>query len=359
MKELIQAFCDVFGPSGQEERIREAIGEQLAGVVDELRADRLGNLIAIKRPTGNGSVGRSRSPSVEHSDCGRFGKRVMLAAHMDEIGVMVTHVDAQGFCRFTTVGGVLPNALIGSRVHFANGVEGAFGLEGAPLPRNAVIADKMFLDVGATAKEDAQVQVGDTAVFRSGFGAVGDRLFAPNLDNRIGCAVLVQTLRELANTPHEIHAVFTVQEEVGARGATTAGYGLAPDIILAIDVTATGDFPQATPMEVALGNGPAIKVMDRYMIAHPGVRRWLVNTAQVYDVPYQMEVLEFGSTDAAAVQISRAGVPAGAVSIPCRYIHTPSQVIDYNDVRNAVRLLVNALSGTGDSADLTAWSADK
>ena len=329
MKELIEDLCGVFGPSGQEERISEAIVQHLEGLVDEVRSDRLGNLIAVKRPT----------------DSGANGKRIMLAAHMDEIGVMVTHVDAQGFCRFTTMGGVITQTLIGSRVEFANGVEGAFGLEGRAVPRDRPTMQKMFLDVGATGKEDARVQVGDSAVFRSSFGAVGDRLFAPNLDDRIGCAVLIQTLRELENSPHELLAVFTVQEEVGARGATTAGYGLEPEIILAIDVTATGDFPQATPMEVALGNGPAIKIMDRRMIAHPKVRGWLESTAQAQDIPYQLEVLEYGSTDASAVQISRAGVPAGTVSIPCRYVHTPSQVADCNDARNAVRLLVSALSG--------------
>ena len=329
MKELIEDLCGVFGPSGQEERISEAIVQHLDGLVDDVRSDRLGNLIAVKRPT----------------DSGANGKRIMLAAHMDEIGVMVTHVDAQGFCRFTTMGGVITQTLIGSRVEFANGVEGAFGLEGRAVPRDRPTMQKMFLDVGATGKEDARVQVGDSAVFRSSFGAVGDRLFAPNLDDRIGCAVLIQTLRELENSPHELLAVFTVQEEVGARGATTAGYGLEPEIILAIDVTATGDFPQATPMEVALGKGPAIKIMDRRMIAHPKVRGWLESTAQAHDIPYQLEVLEYGSTDASAVQISRAGVPAGTVSIPCRYVHTPSQVADFNDARNAVRLLVSALSG--------------
>ena len=328
MRALIEELCSVFGPSGQEEQIREVISRLLEGLVDTMQTDGLGNLIARRRPTA----------SAHH------GKRVMLAAHMDEIGVMVTHVDAQGFCRFTTVGGVLTNTLIGSRVHFANGVEGAFGLEGSPLARERPTLQKMFLDVGASAKENARVQVGDSAVFRSAFGAVGDRLFAPNLDDRIGCAVLIQALRELENSPHEILAVFTAQEEVGARGATTAGYGLAPEIVLAIDVTATGDFPQATPMEVALGKGPAIKIMDRRMITHPTVRRWLESTAQAHDLPYQLEVLEYGSTDASAVQISRAGVPAGTISLPCRYVHTPSQVADYNDARNAVRLLINALS---------------
>ena len=328
MRALIEELCSVFGPSGQEEQIREVISRLLEGLVDTVQTDGLGNLIARRRPTA----------SAHH------GKRVMLAAHMDEIGVMVTHVDAQGFCRFTTVGGVLTNTLIGSRVHFANGVEGAFGLEGSPLARERPTLQKMFLDVGASTKENARVQVGDSAVFRSAFGAVGDRLFAPNLDDRIGCAVLIQALRELENSPHEILAVFTAQEEVGARGATTAGYGLAPEIVLAIDVTATGDFPQATPMEVALGKGPAIKIMDRRMITHPTVRRWLESTAQAHDLPYQLEVLEYGSTDASAVQISRAGVPAGTISLPCRYVHTPSQVADYNDARNAVRLLINALS---------------
>ena len=328
MRTLIEELCNVYGPSGQEEQIRAAISRLLEGTVDSLQTDRLGNLIARKRPSASSST----------------GKRVMLAAHMDEIGVMVTHVDAQGFCRFTTVGGVLTNALIGSRVHFANGVEGTFGMEGSPLARERPTPQNLFLDVGAIAKADARVQVGDTAVFRSGFGAVGDRLFAPNLDDRIGCAVQIQALRELENSPHEILAVFTAQEEVGARGATAAGYGLDPEIVLAIDVTATGDFPQATPMEVALGKGPAIKIMDRRMISHPTVRRWLETTAQAHDLPYQLEVLEIGSTDASAVQISRAGVPAGTISIPCRYVHTPSQVADYNDAGNAVRLLVNALS---------------
>ena len=327
MRALIEELCGVFGPSGQEERVRETIVNHLDGLVDEIQTDRLGNLIAVKRPAADDEK----------------GKRIMLAAHMDEIGIMVTHVDAQGFCRFTTIGGVLTNSLIGSRVHFANGVEGAFGLEGSPLTRDRPTPQKLFLDVGADSKENARVQVGDSAVFRSSFGAVGDRLLAPNLDDRIGCAVLIQTLRELESSPHELLAVFTAQEEVGTRGAATAGYGLEPEIILAIDVTATGDFPQATPMEVALGKGPAIKVMDRRMIAHPKVRGWLENTARANDIPYQLEVLEFGSTDASAVQVSRAGVPAGTVSIPCRYVHTPSQMADYNDACGAVRLLVSAL----------------
>lgn len=330
MKDLIRRLCDVYGPCGQEEAVRKLIAQELAGVVDESRVDALGNLIAVKRGTDAGEGQR---------------KRVMIAAHMDEIGVMVSHVDAQGFLRFTNVGTVLPNTLYGSRVLFANGCQGTFGMEGKPLATEKPDSQKMFLDVGATSAADAPVGVGDVGVFRSEFADLGKRMLAPSLDNRAGCAVLIQTLKELSSAPHDIYAVFTVQEEVGLRGATTAAFGVEPDVALALDVTLTGDMPESHTMEVALGKGPAVKVLDRRMIAHPGVRRWLVRTAEAYEIPHQLEVLEFGSTDAAAMQISRGGTPAGALSIPSRYIHTPVQMVDYDDVQNSVRLLVNALSG--------------
>lgn len=333
MKELIRRLCEVYGPCGQEEAVRRLISQEIAGLVDESRVDPLGNLIALKRGAGNG---------------GGPARRVMIAAHMDEIGVMVSHVDANGFLRFTNVGSVLPYTLFGSRVLFANGSQGTFGMEGKPIATEKPEMEKMFLDVGATSAADAPVGVGDVGVFRSEFADLGGRILAPSLDNRIGCAILVQTLKELTSTPNDIYAVFTVQEEVGLRGATTAAFGVEPDVALALDVTVTGDMPEAHTMEVALGKGPAVKVLDKRMIAHPGVRRWLVNTAQAYDIPYQLEVLEYGSTDAAAMQTSRAGAPAGALSIPSRYIHTPVQMVDYGDVQNTVRLLVNALSGPVD-----------
>jgi tetrahedral aminopeptidase len=330
MKERIRRLCDVYGPSGNEEQIRDAIIAEITGAVDDYRVDNLGNLIAVKRATGNGE-------GTSH--------KVMLAAHMDEIGVMVTHVDEHGFLRFTPVGGVFPYTLLGSRVVFADGVQGTFGQEGKPLPSDKPERDKLFLDVGAVSRSEAPVGVGDVAVFRNTFADLGKRLLGPNLDDRIGCAVLVQTLHELQASPHDVYAVFTVQEEVGVRGATTAAYGVQPDVALALDVTTSGDTPEAHTMAVCLGDGPAIKVKDTRMVAHGGVRRLLVNTAQAYEIPYQLEVLEFGSTDAAAIQVSRDGVPAGAISIPSRYVHTPCQMVDYDDVQNTVRLLVNVLNG--------------
>ncbi|RME42874.1 MAG: M42 family peptidase [Chloroflexi bacterium] len=326
MKALIQKLCQIYGPSGHEEQIREAIVEEIEDIVDEYRIDALGNLIAVRRPAGEN------------------GKRVMLAAHMDEIGVIVTHVDDDGFLRFAPIGGVLTMTLVGARVVFANGVEGTFGVEGRPLPNSKPSVDQVFLDVGASSKEEVPVSVGDAAAFRHQFSDLGGRLIAHNFDDRIGCAVLIQVLRELRETPHAVYAVFTVQEEVGVRGATTSAFGIAPDIALAIDVTTTGDTPEAHPMAVALGKGPAIKVKDRQMLAHPGVKQLLIETARQHNIPYQLEVLEFGSTDARAMQVTREGVPTGAVSIPARYLHTPSQMVDYNDVQHAVQLLVALLS---------------
>lgn len=327
MKELIAKLTSVYGPSGHEERIRQTIIEEVKDWVDEYRVDALGNLITVR-----------------HAGTPEGARRVMLAAHMDEIGVIVTHVDEKGFCRFAPVGGVRPQMLLGARVVFANGAVGTFGAEGHPLPDKELKMDEMYLDVGATSKEEMPVSVGDVAAFQHSFADLGQRLLAHNFDDRIGCAILIQTLRELRDSPHEIYAVFTAQEEVGVRGATTSGYGINPDLGLAIDVTATGDTPEAHPMGVSLGKGPAIKVMDRGMIVHPRVKELLIETARSLEIPYQLEVLEFGSTDARGIQMAREGVPAGVVSVPSRYVHTTSQMVDYGDVVGAVKLLVGVLS---------------
>ncbi len=327
MKELIKKLTETYGPSGHEERIREVIRAEIEGLADEVRVDALGNLIALKRGKGQGI-------------------KVMLAAHMDEIGIIVTHVDEKGFLRFAPVGGVRPLTLLGGRAVFADGTVGTFGMEKREPEEAKKIPtfDKLFLDVGAKDKESVPVKVGDVACFQRPFVAQGDRLIAKAFDDRIGCAVLIQVMRELKETPHDVYFVFSVQEEVGLRGATTSTYGIQPDLGISVDVTRTGDTPEAHPMAVSLGAGPAIKVKDGRMLAHPAVKDLLVRTAEELGIPYQLEVLERGTTDAAAIQISREGVPAGCLSIPCRYVHTPSEMVDYNDVANAVKLLVAVLS---------------
>lgn len=333
VKELIRELTEAFGPSGSEDAVRELIKDRISGHVDEVRVDPLGNLIAFKR-------GRAKR--------GVQARKIMLAAHMDEIGVIISHVDEKGFLRFAPVGGVRPLHLLGSRVLFSDGMIGVIGREKPEKRTEFPAIDRMFIDVGAPDKEHLTKKVGDVAVFVRPFVDLGQRLTAKAFDDRIGCAVLLQTVLDLKRTPHDVYFVFTVQEEVGLRGALTSAFGVEPDVAIAVDVTGTGDTPEAHPMAVSLGAGPAIKVKDRGMLTHPGVKNWMANTAERLGLPYQFEVLEWGTTDAMAIQTSRAGVAAGVLSIPCRYIHSPSEMVDYNDVQNAVKLLVGLLRGPVD-----------
>lgn len=325
MKELIKALVETYGPSGSEDQVRELIAGQVQGLASSVGVDALGNLIA----TVSGKGG---------------GRRIMLAAHMDEIGVVISHVDEQGFLRFQPIGGVNPRNLVGGRVRFADGRRGAIGAEqkglaAGDLPR----IDQLFIDVGARSKETCPVRVGDVACFDRDFVDLGERLMAKAFDDRIACAVMIQAMKELGETPHEVHFVFTVQEELGLRGAQTAAFGVEADLGIAVDVTLTGDTPEARAMAVALGDGPAIKVKDRGMLTHRGVRQWMIDTARAAGLPYQLEVLEGGTTDGMAMQTSKAGMPVGVLSIATRNVHTPSEMVDYQDVLNSVRLLVELL----------------
>lgn len=329
MKELIRQLVEAYGPSGHEAQIRALIEEQVAPHADKVRTDAMGNLIALKRGSGD-------------------GKPVMIAAHMDEIGLVVTYIDEKGFLRFSPTGGVSPVTLVGSRVRFANGTTGVIGWEKWFRPEGNTSRpelSELYIDVGATGRDDTPVGVGDAAGFVRPFEDLGQRLIAKSMDNRISCAVAIQALSEMGETPNDLYFCFTAQEEVGTRGAITASYGIEPALGLAVDVTLVGDTPKARPMAVSLGEGPAIKIMDSGMLAHPGVVRWMIEAAESLEIRYQREVLQGGSTDARSIQLSRAGVPAGCLSIPCRYVHTPSEMVDYGDVQNAVKLLVTLLTG--------------
>lgn len=326
MKELIRKLVEAAGPSGYEQSVRDLIKEEVTPYADEIRVDALGNLIVRKGQKREG------------------GLRIMTAAHMDEIGVIVTHIEDDGFVRFTTIGGVRPHTCLGGRVQFINGVRGVIGGEKLESMDRVHSFDKLFIDVGATSKADCPVKVGDVAVFERPFLDLGKRLVAKAMDDRVACAIQIETLRRLGDTPNEIYLVFTTQEEVGTRGATPAAFGIDPELGLSVDVTLTGDTPKGIKMAVALGKGPAIKVRDSGMLADPRIVRWMVETAEKANIPYQLEVLDGGSTDARAIQLVRAGVPSGCLSIPCRYIHSPSEMVDYDDVQNAVALLVALLS---------------
>ncbi len=324
MIELIKTLTETYGPAGNESRIRQVLRDMVKDKVDELKVDALGNLIALRK--------------------GKGGKKVMLAAHMDEIGIVVNYVDEKGFLRFSALGGVWPHTLLGNRVEFENGVVGVIGVEKLESPDKVPTFDKLYIDVGAESRENCPVKVGDIGVFSRPLIAQGQRLIAKAFDDRIGCAVLVKLLEEIKDCKHDLYVVFTVQEELGLRGAVTSAYGIAPDVGIAVDVTRTGDTPEAPKMAVALGKGPAVKVKDARMISHPGVRQALIRAAEQNGIPYQLEVLEGGTTDAAAIQLTREGIPTGVISIPCRYIHTPSEMVDIRDVENAVKLLLAYLS---------------
>jgi endoglucanase len=332
MKSLIEKLVGIPGPSGYETQIRQAVRSEVEPHADEVKVDALGNLIARKGQVGAG------------------GKRIMLAAHMDEIGIMVTHIDENGFARFTNIGGVHANNCPGGRVRFLNGTLGVIGVERLDDPNTAPGLEKMYLDMGVSSRKDCPVKIGDVAVFERPFLDLGGRLVSKALDDRIGVAVLIETMRSLTSTPNEISFVFSVQEEVGVRGATTAAYAVDPDLGLAVDVTGVGDTPKGIKMEVCLGKGPAVKVRDGGMLADPRVVEWMVQTAETAHIPVQMEILERGGTDARAIQITRAGVPAGCLSIPCRYTHSPSEMVDYDDVQAAVKLLTKLLSQPVDLA---------
>ncbi len=332
MKALIQQLVETPGPSGYENQVRSLVRSAVEPHADEVQVDAMGNLLARKGTRQSG------------------GLRIMLSAHMDEIGIIVTHIDENGFLRFTNLGGVRAYNHIGGRVRFLDGTLGVIGAERLTSSSDMPSLERLFIDVGATSRKDCPIQVGDVAAFDRPFIVIAgkngsERLVAKAMDDRISVAVLIETLRNVKQSPHELYFVFSVQEEVGLRGATTAAYAVDPEIGIAVDVTLTGDTPKSVKMEVALGKGPAIKVRDGGMLSDPRIVDWMVSTAEKARLPYQLEVLEGGTTDARAMQISRAGMPAGCISIPCRYVHSPSETVDLGDVENAVRLLTALVSG--------------
>ena len=323
MKQLLKTLTETYGPSGYEDAVREIILKEVKPLADEVRVDALGNLIARKKPTSG-----AKNP-----------KKIMFAAHMDEIGVIVSHIDKNGFVRFTNVGGTFGRYTLGARVRFLNGTAGVVGYDRLEQMDNWLPIDKMYIDVGATSKKDCPVKVGDVAAFERPFIEMGNRLVAKSLDDRTGVAALIETLRAIKSTPNDLYFVFTTQEEVGTRGAGPAAFGIDPDLGIAVDVTPTGDTPSSLKMVMELGKGPCVKFRDVGMLADPRVVDWMIQTAEKAKIPYQREVLLVGSTDAREIQVSRAGVMTGAVSIPVRYVHSSSEMVDFDDMKNTVKLL--------------------
>lgn len=324
-KKLIKTLVEAWGPSGYEHEVRSLIRDLVKDLSDEVRVDAAGNLICR---VGSG------------------GKKIMIAAHMDEIGLVIHHIDREGYARFSQIGGLLPSTLFGNRVRFA---DGTIGVIGADNPFNFTMVPKlneMYVDLSVNDKNADGLTVGDPASLWREYVERGDRIIAKSMDDRIGCVVAIEAMRRIkkGKTPHELYFVFTTQEEVGVRGARTGAYGINPDYGIALDVTVAGDTPKVEKVAVKLGHGAAIKARDALHIVPPALKALMVKRAQDAKIPYQIEVLEAGSTDASAIQLTAAGIPSGAISIPCRYVHTTSETVDVNDLQACVDLLVEILT---------------
>ncbi len=319
---LLKLLTQAAGPSGNEETVRSVISREADKLSDEIYTDKAGNLICHIKGAG---------------------PRVMLDAHMDEIGIIVTFVEENGLLRFSNLGGLMILSAISQRVRFLNGTCGVVYKEMND-QKEPKLSD-LYIDIGANSREEAEekVRVGDVACFEGAFEEVGDRVVSKALDDRVGCYVLLETMKRLKNHPNDLYFVFTVSEELGLRGAKAAAYNVAPDFAVAVDVTRTGDLPGKQKMAVSLGKGAAIKVKDNSVLCHPYIKNQMKEICEQERIPYQMEVLENGGTDTGAIHVSNGGVPSGCISIPTRYIHTPSETVDKNDVDGAIRLLTRLL----------------
>jgi len=322
MKELIKQLTAVYGPSGREHSVADVIESLVKDKADSVRRDALGNLICEIKGTQD--------------------KRLMFAAHMDHIGLIVTHAEKEGWLRVHNVGGINLNNSRTRRVKFANGVEGVL-CEQALKENEKSALTTLYIDIGAKDEAEAlsMVDIGDIAVYAEPAFDVGkNRVCSPAVDDRCACALLIKLLNNLPEKRPTIVALFTSQEEVGLRGATVSAYSVQPDEGIALDVTIASDTPELKINAVKLGEGPAVKIKDTRSISNPGVVKRMIDAAKAAGVPYQREVLPWGGTDAGAMQLSRGGVPVGTLSIPCRYVHSACEMVDMGDMDKALKLLI-------------------
>jgi tetrahedral aminopeptidase len=329
MNDLLQQLTEVVGVAGDEKQVRLLIRDLIKDHADEWRVDTMGNLIARKAGSGDSSL------------------RVLVDAHMDEIGLMVTGVDSDGTLRFETVGGINPQALLGKVVQVGpKQVRGVIGARPIHLldaaQRNRVVkTSDMRIDIGANKKEEAErkASVGDRATFLTTYVESGRMAMGKAFDNRAGCAALVELLRG-EPLPFDLHAVFSVQEEVGLRGAQVAAFGVRPDVALVLECTPAYDLPneQDTSPNVALGRGPSLYVMDAGTIQDPRLVSHIMRTAEEQGIPYQIRQPGGGGTNTASIQRAGGPVPAATIASPARYPHAPVSMINLDDWHNVLRL---------------------
>ena len=342
---LLKRLIETPGVPGREEQQREIAREELGSLTDEVRTDALGSVIGTKK--------------------GRDDVRVMVAAHTDEIGFLVKHIDDKGFLRLQTLGGHDPANMVSQRVVVttANGEAFRGALQPQRKPPHIATdedkkppkADEFFVDLGMPVDEvKEKVRVGDYAVMDRTLERVGGNFIGKAMDDRIGVFVMYEALRALGDHEATVYAAATSQEEVGLRGAAASGSALEPTVVVALDVTLAMDIPGGgNENEIsALGKGAALKIMDGYSISHPRLVDHFRSIAEREGIAHQMEILPFGGTDAGGVQRLHGGIPAITLSIPCRYVHTPNEMVNEGDVQAAIDLLARFLeeAHTGDYA---------
>lgn len=332
--DLLKRLCETPGIPGREDAIRAVVREEMESLVDEMEVDALGNLIGRKRGGG--------------------GPKVMFAAHIDEIGFIVKHIDDNGFLRLQQVGGFDPRVLPAQRcyVHPRDGepMLGVMALESKPIhllagdEMKAPKVDQIFVDVGLTGDEvKERVEIGDMITMDRTVERVGNNVIGKAFDDRISVFLMLEAARALGEEAPQAEIILaaTTQEEVGLRGARTAAYHLEPDIGVALDITLAMDIPGAAPQDAVtrLGEGVAIKVMDSSHISNDKLVQHFKQLARDNDIAYQMEVLPRGGTDAGAMQLSRGGMPAITISLPTRYVHTVNEMASVTDIQAEIDLL--------------------
>ncbi|MFB5067537.1 MAG: M42 family metallopeptidase [Candidatus Wallacebacter cryptica] len=326
---LLKRLTEACGGPGQEHEVRDLIRKEVTGIVDEIKTDALGNLITVK----NGV---------------KQGPKVMLAAHMDEVALMILSIENAGLLKFNPIGGIDPRVLVAKTVVIGkNRIAGVIGSKPIHLQRpdernKALSIDELYIDIGATKKEEAErlVSIGDLAYFTTKYAEMGpDKIKAKALDDRIGCAMLIDLLKDSYEFP--LYGVFTVQEEVGLRGAGTAAYQVEPDIALVLEGTTASDVPEIPEHKHAtsVGKGPSLTVMDSSVIPDPRLVAKLIKLAEKHNIPVQYRRHTAGGTDAGKIQQSRTGVRTAVIALPCRYIHSPAAICSKSDYENAVKLV--------------------
>lgn len=326
--ELYSKLISARSQPGGEHNTAVMLREIAGGLADECFIDTLGNLILHKKGSG---------------------KKIMLAAHMDEIGFVVTFIDDKGFLRFGTMGGFYATDLPGTQILFENGIHGLICKEEKAEIKDLRFND-LYIDIGAKSKDDAahMVKVGDTAGFAGTPVCMGAYVCGPYMDDKIGCVTLVRMLELLQGRDtkgNDIYIVFSVMEEIGPGGAATSTYRIEPDLAYAVDVTDAGDMPgMKHKIPIELGKGPTNKVLDMSIVCHTQARRLLAEAAEKAGVSLQDEVLLFGGTDAGAIHMTKKGVVTGAMSIPARYIHTQNEMVDLYDVESAALVLAELVT---------------